>query len=36
MKLRGLARLTTQHAHIRALWYLGITLRLLHGRGLAS
>lgn len=36
MKVRGLARLTTQQTHIRALWYLGITLRLLHGRGLSS
>lgn len=36
MKVRGLARLITQHAHITALWYVGITLRLLHSRGLAS
>ena len=36
MKLRGLAKLMTQHAHITALWYVGITLRLIHGRGLSS
>lgn len=36
MKVRGLARLMTQQAHICALWYVGITLRLIHGRGLSS